>query len=74
MNEINKMTGLDLYELRKEIGITQHQLAEHLGYYTKGKPNRSMIARFENGHVTINSRIAMLINQYADKCKEVSSV
>jgi len=52
------MNGLELYELRKELGI----------------PNRSMIARFENGHANINPRIEMLIKQYAEKHKEITNV
>jgi transcriptional regulator with XRE-family HTH domain len=68
------MTGLELYELRKELGITQGDLAKHLGYFSNGLPNRSMIARFENGHAAINSRIAMLISQYEKDCKELENV
>ena len=68
------MSGLELYELRKELGITQSDLAKHLGYDSNGIPNRSMIARFENGHAAINSRIEMLINQYAKDCRELADV
>ncbi|MCH1613523.1 MAG: helix-turn-helix domain-containing protein [Flavobacteriales bacterium] len=67
------MNGLELYELRKEHNVTQEELAKHLGYFSKGTPNRSMIARFENGHANINQRIKMLVTQYfsnIDKEKE----
>lgn len=58
------MNGLELYELRKKYDVTQSELAEHLGYLTKGIPNRSMICRFENGHANINKRIEIAIKQY----------
>lgn len=56
--------GKQLAKLRSEYGITQVELAEYLGYMTKGKPNRSMIARFENGHAEINPRISKLLENY----------
>ena len=52
------MNGQELQQLRKETDTTQLELAEYLGYTSNGLPNRSMIARFENGHAKINSRIA----------------
>tara|TARA_R100001443_G_scaffold56141_1_gene67198 strand:- start:51 stop:233 length:183 start_codon:yes stop_codon:yes gene_type:complete len=55
------MTGEELKKLRVDKGMSQGRLAELLGYYSKGVPNRSMIARFENGHASINIRIANLI-------------
>lgn len=56
------MTGEQLKKMRLKLGYTQDQMAEKLGYFSKGKPNRSMIARFENNHAKINSRIASLID------------
>lgn len=58
------MNGQELQQLRKETDTTQLELAEYLGYTSNGLPNRSMIARFENGHAKINPRIAMLINSF----------
>lgn len=55
------MTGAELKELRHAKGMSQGEVAELLGYFSNGKPNRSMIARFENGHAKINIRIANLI-------------
>ena len=60
------MTGKELQALRKEYGVSQTQLAEYLGYTVKGKPNRSMIARFENDFAAINPRVSMLIKTYFD--------
>jgi transcriptional regulator with XRE-family HTH domain len=51
------MTGQELRELRSDAGMTQRQVAELVGYTTKGEPNKSMIARFENGHAKINPRV-----------------
>lgn len=61
------MDGLDLYKKRKRFGITQSELAAHLGYYSNGEPNRSMIARMENGLQKINYRHKMLIDDYFEK-------
>ena len=51
------MNGVELKKLRTEAGMTQSELAEGLGYFSKGKPNRSIVARWENNHQSINSRI-----------------
>ncbi len=61
---MQKMTGQDLKNLRKEYGVTQLEVAEYLGYVVNGVPNRSMIARFENNYAVINPRIAKLIENY----------
>mgnify|MGYP003624361300 CR=1 FL=1 len=53
-----------LSSLRKEYGVSQTELAEYLGYVVNGKPNRSMIARFENGYAKINPRISKLIENF----------
>lgn len=55
------MNGLELKKLRTEAGMTQAELAEGLGYFSKGKPNRSIVARWENNHQSINSRIEKAI-------------
>ncbi len=55
------MNGADLKKLRNDHGVTQDQLADGLGYTTKGDPNGSMIARMENGHAAINRRLELAI-------------
>ncbi len=58
------MTPKRLQALREVHGVSQSDVAKFLGYSVNGKPNRSMIARFENGHAKINPRISMLLNSY----------
>lgn len=58
------MTPKRLQALREVHGVSQSEVAKFLGYSVNGKPNRSMIARFENGHAKINPRISMLLNSY----------
>ena len=55
------MTGTELKEMLHQAGLTQAQLADKLGYYTKGEPNKSQIARMENGHCPINFRVESAI-------------
>ena len=64
------MTAEELKTIRTELGITQTELAAHLGYYTAGQPNRSVISRWESGKTNINPRIEMLLRDYFKK-KEV---
>jgi len=56
--------GKQLAQLRKEYDVSQSELAEYLGYVVNDKPNRSMIARFENGYAKINPRISKLIENF----------
>ena len=58
------MTGQKLKELRALHGVSQTDVAKYLGYTVKGKPNRSMIARFEGGFAPINPRVSMLLDAY----------
>jgi transcriptional regulator with XRE-family HTH domain len=58
------MTGTKLKELRALHGVSQTDVAQYLGYMVKGKPNRSMIARFENEYAPINTRVSMLLDSY----------
>tara|TARA_B100001057_G_C22831168_1_gene943448 strand:+ start:1200 stop:1406 length:207 start_codon:yes stop_codon:yes gene_type:complete len=55
------LDGETLKELREQSGYTQSQLAESLGYFSKGEPNRSMISRMENGHCKINKRLQIIL-------------
>lgn len=67
------LTGKQLQKLRASCGVSQTDVARFLGYTVKGKPNRSMVARFENEHAQINSRVSMLLDTYFDKLKKEKS-
>ena len=67
------LTGKELQKLRASCGVSQTDVARFLGYTVKGKPNRSMVARFENEHAQINPRVSMLLDTYFDKLKEEKS-
>lgn len=67
------MTGKELQQLRAKHGVSQTDLAKYLGYTVKGKPNRSMIARFENDFAPINMRVAMLLTNYFDSLNKVTN-
>jgi|TARA_Y100001938_G_C8075130_1_gene425558 DNA-binding XRE family transcriptional regulator len=58
------MTGNQLKKLRAKHNKSQTDVAKFLGYEVNGKPNRSMIARFENGYAKINPRISMLLEGF----------
>lgn len=58
------MNSKKLKSLRSLHGVTQSQVASYLGYTVNGAPNRSMIARFENGHAPINPRVALALDAY----------
>ncbi len=68
------MNGFELKKLRTEAGMTQAELAEGLGYFSKGKPNRSIVARWENNHQAINSRIEKAIIVTINEKREVGNV
>ena len=61
------MEAQELKQLRAKYNVTQSDLAKYLGYTVNGLPNRSMIARFENGHAPINPRIGLLLENYFEK-------
>ena len=67
------LTGKELQRLRASSGVSQTAVAKYLGYTVKGKPNRSMVARFENEHAQINPRVSMLLDTYFNKLKEEKS-
>ena len=58
------MTGNELKTLRESAGVSQKELAKHLGYYVGELPNRSMISRFELGYAKINPRIERICKDY----------
>ncbi len=58
------MEGSELLNLRTKHKVTQESLAEYLGYFSQGVPNRSMIARMEKGYQKINFRHKVLIENY----------
>tara|TARA_R100000657_G_C4554040_1_gene25610 strand:- start:250 stop:489 length:240 start_codon:yes stop_codon:yes gene_type:complete len=63
---VGSMSAQELKKLRQDAGVTQTELAAHLGYFTGGEPNRSVISRWESGKTNINPRISMLLQQYFD--------
>jgi transcriptional regulator with XRE-family HTH domain len=58
------MNAEKLKKLRKEYNVSQTDVAKFLGYKVNGKPNRSMIARWENGFAEMNPRIELLLEHY----------
>lgn len=60
------MTGQELRQLRLDAGMTQKQVAELMGYTSKGEPNKSMIARLENGYANINPRVEAALRLYLE--------
>lgn len=64
------MEAKQLKELRSKYNKSQTDLAVFLGYTVKGKPNRSMIARFENGYQPINKGIGMLLSHYFEDLRK----
>jgi predicted HD phosphohydrolase len=59
-----KMTGAKLKRLREKHDVSQADVARFLEYDYEGKPDRSMIAKFEGGHALISPRIGKLLNFY----------
>mgnify|MGYP006259899681 FL=1 len=64
------MKGSELKKLRESSGISQKELAKHLGYFVGDKPNRSMISRFELGYAKINPRIERLCKDFIRQRQE----
>lgn len=67
---MNINNGKDLQSARTRAGITQAEVAEYLGYNSKGKPNASMIARFEGDYAKINPRVAKLLDLYFQELQQ----
>lgn len=64
------MDGQYLKNLRVDAGLTQKQMAEKLGYMSNGVPNRSHIARIENGHQPIKERLVLAVKYVCEKYKQ----
>ena len=58
------MTAEELKLLRLQSNTTQSEIADYLGYYTNGVPNRSVVSRWENGTTNINPRISLLLKMF----------
>ena len=63
------MDGQYLKNLRIDAGLTQKQMAEKLGYMSNGAPNRSHIARIENGYQPIKERLVLAVKYVCEKHK-----
>lgn len=68
------MKAEELKKLRKEYNVSQTDVARFLGYEVNGKPNRSMIARYENNYAKINPRIGLLLKHYFSNLKKNEKV
>lgn len=66
------MNGKEMKELRLLAGYTQSQLAEKLGYFSSGKPNRSHIAKLECGFQPIGERIALSVRYVCEAGQKAS--
>ena len=58
-----------LKNLREEYNVSQSELADYLGYYTKGAPNKSVISNWESGKKGLNVRMMMLIRKFFEDKK-----
>ena len=67
---MNIINGKDLQSARTQAGITQAEFAAYLGYNSKGKPNASMIARFEGDYAKTNPRVAKLLELYFQELQQ----
>ena len=67
------MTGQELQKLRAKHGVSQYEVAAYLGYVVNGKPNRSMIARFENDYAKINPRVALALVSFFESIESAST-
>jgi len=62
--------GQALRELREDAGVTQSDLADFMGYYTKGVPNRSMISALERRTDALNPRHERLAKIYLEQRRD----
>lgn len=68
------MNGVYIKKLRTAAGLSQREMAEKLGYMAKGKPNRSHIARIENGHQKITERLVLAIKYVCEKTESGTTI
>jgi transcriptional regulator with XRE-family HTH domain len=63
------MNGNYLRTLRQDAGLSQKAMAEKLGYFAKGVPNRSHISRIEGGHQAVTERLVLAVKYVCEKHK-----
>jgi len=61
---VSDFNGAALKDLRTKSGVSQSELAEYMGYFTKGKPNRSMISQLESKSEALNLRVQRVAEAY----------
>lgn len=62
--------GQALRDLRKKAGVSQSDLAEFMGYFAKGVPNRSMISALERRTDALNPRHEKLARLYLEQGRD----
>ena len=65
--------GPTLKAMRLAAGVTQAELAEYMGYLSKGSPNRSMISRMEKCQDNLNPRHAKLAEVFLNAQTKAAS-
>lgn len=64
--------GPTLKAMRVAAGVSQAELAEFMGYFSKGIPNRSMISRMEKCTTALNPRHAKLAEVFLNAQKNAA--
>ncbi len=68
------MNGQYIRSLRENAGLSQKQMAEKLGYFSGGVPNRSHIARIEGGHQKISERLSLAVQHVCLMTKQGKAI
>jgi DNA-binding XRE family transcriptional regulator len=58
--DLTSSLGMDVYEMRKEEGLTQRDLAQKLGV------GLETLSRIENGHENLRTKVRQKIEAYLD--------